>query len=74
MFWRGGGRRVAVGKDVVRRFICTADINQKRTRTNSFIFFLYGKKGGEEVDELVNERNRKCEHKIPHASPDHPAS
>jgi len=35
-------------------------LNQKRRRTNSFIFFFIGqKKGGEEVDELVNERNRQ---------------
>lgn len=44
----------------------------EETRTNSFIFFLYGKKGGEEVDELVDEQNTKCELKIPHAQPGSP--
>ena len=73
MVWRGGGRGVAAGKEGVREGL----YKRKREREEDeqlHFFILYGKKGGEEVDELVNEQNRLKILNSTHASaPDHPA-
>ena len=81
MFWRGGGRRVTVGKERVRKIYIYGRFKSEEDEDEQLhLFFLYGKKGGEEVDELVNEQNRRnVNSRFPphtHAQfpPDHPAS